>query len=132
MKWPWVSRTQYDALHDAFTAETERSAGLRASVEHMERALANADGRARAYQDHAERADARFDALWQKYLEATRPPEPKAVVAQTYRSDEQAVRVVEDGFVKKLAADLKAKGIPDAVAQMEATRIRRETTRVGA
>lgn len=87
---------------------------------------------AEAWQAHAERADARFDALWQKYLDATRPPEPKAVVAQTYRSDEQAVRVVEDGFVKKLAADLKAKGIPDAVAQMEATRIRRETTRVGA
>ena len=85
-----------------------------------------------AWQAHAERAAARFDALWQKYLDATRPPEPKAVVAQTYRSDEQAVRVVEDGFVKKLAADLKAKGIPDAVAQMEATRIRRETTRVGA
>lgn len=84
-----------------------------------------------AWKSHAERADARFDALWQQYLEATKPKEPKAQVVGRYKTDEQMVRVVEDGFVEKLKAELRAKGVPEAVAGAEAQRIRRETTQYG-
>lgn len=84
-----------------------------------------------AWKAHAERADARFDALWNKYLEVTRPKEPKAQVVGRYQTDEQVVRVVEDGFVEKLRAELRAKGVPDPLAQAEAERIRKQTTQYG-
>lgn len=131
MKWPWVGSDKYESMHEAFIAECDLTARLRISVEAMERALAGAEGKARAYQEHAERADARFDALWQQYLEATRPKEPKAQVVGRYKTDEQVVRVVEDGFVEKLKAELRAKGIPDPLAQAEAERIRKQTTQYG-
>ena len=66
-----------------------------------------------------------------QFIEAMKPKEPKATVVGRYQTDEQAVRVVEDGFVEKLKAELRAKGVPDAVAGQEAQRIRRETTQYG-
>lgn len=131
MKWPWVYRDKYESMHEAFIAESDLTARLRSSIEAMERMLAGAEGRAKAYQAHAERADARFDALWNKYLEATRPKEPKATVVGRYQTDEQVVRVVEDGFVEKLKAELVAKGTPDVLALAEARRIRKETSQYG-
>lgn len=86
MKWPWVSRTAYEAV------VSER------------------------------------DWLRAEHARLTAPKEPKAVVVERSRTDAQAVRVVEDGFVNRVKAHLTSHGLPDAIADAEATRIRRETT----
>ena len=152
MKWPWVSRLIAEALErdlkqakEAYNAasvaanmnraleSSNREAAARAiaSAESLSRELEQAKAVVEAWKAHAERADARFDALWNKYLEATRPKEPKATVVGRYQTDEQVVRVVEDGFVEKLKAELVAKGTPDVLALAEARRIRKETSQYG-
>lgn len=104
---------------------------MSAEMQAIGRELEQAKGAVEAWKSHAERSDARFDALWNKYMEATRPKEPKATVVGRYQTDEQVVRVVEDGFVEKLKAELVAKGTPDVLALAEARRIRKETSQYG-
>lgn len=113
------------------SSNREAAARAIASAESLSRELEQAKAVVEAWKAHAERADARFDALWNKYLEATRPKEPKATVVGRYQTDEQVVRVVEDGFVEKLKAELVAKGTPDVLALAEARRIRKETSQYG-
>lgn len=87
-------------------------------------------GTMEAWQAHAERADARFDALWQRYVEVTAPkaPKPPVMMPGHSASDEQVVKQAEDGFVRRLAEDFQRQGIPTGDAIREANRIRRSMT----